>query len=281
VLLCTPAYLAPERAAGTPATPAADLYALGIVAYQCLTGQVPFQGEPLAVALAHQDQSLPPLPPSVPADVAALVADLTAKDPAERSASAGEVAERAEQVRAALTATAAISRRLPARARAAAGTDTRPPGGPPPGRRATDGTRQRKQSRRTIAGRLARCALALAAIAVIAAAGWVMAGVHGPPSAHRPARPPSAIQPSSPDASHRTQRAAPAREPGRPSAIHAPGQDRRSPASSKPPAPNATPTPSRSAPCPGRLPLLNVRPEMLPGQGRFAGDLLPSESLLG
>jgi serine/threonine-protein kinase len=34
----TPAYLAPERAAGEPATPAADLYALGIVAYQCLTG---------------------------------------------------------------------------------------------------------------------------------------------------------------------------------------------------------------------------------------------------
>jgi eukaryotic-like serine/threonine-protein kinase len=52
-LLGTPAYLAPERAAGGPGTPAADLYALGIVAYQCLTGRLPFEGEPLAVALAQ------------------------------------------------------------------------------------------------------------------------------------------------------------------------------------------------------------------------------------
>ena len=39
-LIGTPAYLAPERAAGAPSTPAADLYALGIVAYQCLTGRL-------------------------------------------------------------------------------------------------------------------------------------------------------------------------------------------------------------------------------------------------
>src|SRR5207248_1069958 len=117
VLLGTPAYLAPEQAAGQPAGPAADLYALGIVAYQCLTGRVPFRGDPLAVALAHQHQPLPPLPPQVPAAVAALVTDLTAKDPAERPASAGEVAERAERVQAALTAPAAIAPRVPARAR--------------------------------------------------------------------------------------------------------------------------------------------------------------------
>jgi len=67
----------------------ADLYALGVVAYQCLTGRVPFHGEPLAVALAHREQPLPPLPYSVSADVAALVADLTAKDPSARPASAG------------------------------------------------------------------------------------------------------------------------------------------------------------------------------------------------
>lgn len=86
VLMGTAAYLAPERAAGRPATPAADLYALGIVAYQCLSGRVPFHGDPLAVALAHREQPLPPLPSSVPADVAALVADLTAKDPSARPA---------------------------------------------------------------------------------------------------------------------------------------------------------------------------------------------------
>ncbi len=98
-LVGTPAYLAPERAAGGLATPAGDLYALGIVAHQCLTGRVPFDGEPLAVALAHLQQEMPPLPPSVPAGVAALIADLTAKDPSARPPSAQDVAVRAEQLR--------------------------------------------------------------------------------------------------------------------------------------------------------------------------------------
>ena len=85
-LVGTTGYLAPERVSGRPATVASDLYALGIVGYECLTGQPPFQGEPLQVALAHRDQDLPGLPPwclSQPggAGLAALIADLTAKDP--------------------------------------------------------------------------------------------------------------------------------------------------------------------------------------------------------
>ena len=84
MLIGTPAYLAPERISGVPATPATDLYALGVVAHQCLTGKVPFAGEPLAVALAHLDRGIPPLPSSVPPAVAALVADLTRQDPAAR-----------------------------------------------------------------------------------------------------------------------------------------------------------------------------------------------------
>src|SRR5215469_10920268 len=99
MLVGTAAYLAPERATGGPATPASDLYSLGVVAYECLTGQAPFDGEPLAVALAHLQQAMPPLPPSVPAAVAALVADLTAKDPAARPPSAGDVRDRAERLR--------------------------------------------------------------------------------------------------------------------------------------------------------------------------------------
>lgn len=106
----TPAYLAPERTAGAPATPAADLYALGIVAFQCLTGRPPFTGEPLAVALAHLEQPLPPLPAWVPAEIAALVADLTAKDPLARPGSAAEVAQRADSLRKAVTGTAALPR---------------------------------------------------------------------------------------------------------------------------------------------------------------------------
>ena len=64
-LIGTPGYLAPERAMGERATPASDLYSLGMLAYECLAGTPPFRGTPLEVALAHRDRPLPPLPPSV------------------------------------------------------------------------------------------------------------------------------------------------------------------------------------------------------------------------
>jgi eukaryotic-like serine/threonine-protein kinase len=94
----TPGYLAPERAGGASATAASDLYSLGAVAYECLTGVPPFSGTAMEIALAHAMRPFPALPDSVPADVAALVAQLTAKDPADRPASAGEVAGRARQL---------------------------------------------------------------------------------------------------------------------------------------------------------------------------------------
>src|SRR5215467_5807055 len=95
----TPAYLAPERVSGAPATPASDLYSLGVVAYECLAGAQPFTGKPLEVAAAHRDLPLPPFPHAVPAEVAQLVAELTAKNPAARPASAREVATRAGRLR--------------------------------------------------------------------------------------------------------------------------------------------------------------------------------------
>ena len=103
LVLGTSGYLAPERLTGTGVTAAADLYALGIVAYECLTGAPPFTGTAIEVAVAHRDQPLPPLPASVPPGVAALIMDLTAKDPAARPGSAGEVAFQAAQLRDGLT----------------------------------------------------------------------------------------------------------------------------------------------------------------------------------
>ena len=91
-LVGTPGYLAPERAMGERATPASDLYSLGMLAYECLAGTPPFRGTPLEVALAHRDRPLPPLPPSVAVGVAALVMRLAAKDPARRLSDAAEVA---------------------------------------------------------------------------------------------------------------------------------------------------------------------------------------------
>jgi serine/threonine-protein kinase len=95
----TPAYLAPERAAGASATSASDLYALGVVAYECLTGERPFIGPAAEVSAAHLEQTFPPLPASVPAEVGLLVAALTARDPALRPRSAREVADRAAAMR--------------------------------------------------------------------------------------------------------------------------------------------------------------------------------------
>jgi serine/threonine-protein kinase len=98
-VLGSPAYLAPERAMGEGATPASDLYSLGIVAFECLAGRLPFTGTPLEVSHAQVHQPLPSLPASVPAAVAALIEQLTQKIPAGRPASAGDVAMWARQLR--------------------------------------------------------------------------------------------------------------------------------------------------------------------------------------
>ena len=99
MIVGTPSYLAPERASGALATEASDIYALGVVAYECLTGGPPFTGTAIEVAVAHRDIPLPPLPASVPAAVAGFVGYLTAKDPAVRPASAAQVAASAAQLR--------------------------------------------------------------------------------------------------------------------------------------------------------------------------------------
>jgi hypothetical protein len=101
-LIGTPGYLAPERVSGASATPASDIYSLGIVAFECLSGRPPFAGTGIEVALAHRDQPLPPLPPELSGEVTALVEAMTAKDPADRPASAGATAQRAGQLRDAL-----------------------------------------------------------------------------------------------------------------------------------------------------------------------------------
>jgi len=108
VVAGTPAYLAPERAHGAPATPASDLYALGIVGYECLAGHPPYGGTPLELAAAHRDAPLPPLPDAVSAEAAGLIAELTATDPAARPTNARDVSHRAARLRTAMSGGADI-----------------------------------------------------------------------------------------------------------------------------------------------------------------------------
>lgn len=85
MVLGTAAYQAPEQASTGAVSAAADLYALGVVLYECLSGQLPYHGETaLEVILKHLTTPVPPLPTDVPAPVRALVARAMAKDPGER-----------------------------------------------------------------------------------------------------------------------------------------------------------------------------------------------------
>jgi eukaryotic-like serine/threonine-protein kinase len=100
MVMGTAMYVSPEQATGAPVDASSDIYSLGVVAYECLAGHVPFMArEPLAIAFAHKHAPVPALPPDVPPPVADLVYDMLAKTPAGRPASARAVADRADMLR--------------------------------------------------------------------------------------------------------------------------------------------------------------------------------------
>ncbi|WP_422769258.1 serine/threonine-protein kinase [Plantactinospora sp. WMMC1484] len=89
----TALYMAPEQAAGKPVSAATDIYALGAVAYQCVSGEPPFTAEnPLQVAVKHLHEEPGPLPADVPGRVAELILRTLAKDPADRYPDAAALA---------------------------------------------------------------------------------------------------------------------------------------------------------------------------------------------
>lgn len=94
-MLGTPDYISPEQAQGEPASGASDLYALGVVAHELLTGDRPFdRGTPIATAMSHVNEPPPPLSDDVPEDLRELIGALLEKKPEDRPANAREVALR-------------------------------------------------------------------------------------------------------------------------------------------------------------------------------------------
>ena len=101
MVIGTPDYISPEQAQGLPPTTASDIYALGVVLYELITGQRPFTAAtPMGVVLGHiqqQPPSLLPLRPDMPPAVEAVVLRALAKDPSQRFRSAGQLAQALEQ----------------------------------------------------------------------------------------------------------------------------------------------------------------------------------------
>lgn len=106
----TAQYLAPEQATGQQATGSSDIYALGVIGYECLAGRRPFTGESqIAIALAQVNDAPPPLPESLPAPVRQLIMSMLAKEAADRPKDATALAEAADALRAGDTNTAVIA----------------------------------------------------------------------------------------------------------------------------------------------------------------------------
>ena len=103
LVLGTAAYMSPEQVGGERVGPASDLYSLGVVLYEMLTGELPYRAEdPIATAMQHLNRP-PPHPrdanPAVPEELDAMTAKLLAKDPADRYASAAELADDLSRIR--------------------------------------------------------------------------------------------------------------------------------------------------------------------------------------
>ncbi|HSD90167.1 MAG TPA: serine/threonine-protein kinase [Kofleriaceae bacterium] len=105
VVFGTPQYMSPEQGRGLPLDARSDLYALGILAFEMLTGNVPYNDDnPMTVIQMHMHGQVPPMPDSIPYSVQAVVRRAMEKDPARRYQSSGEMMQHCQQVFAELNA---------------------------------------------------------------------------------------------------------------------------------------------------------------------------------
>ena len=108
IIAGTPAYMSPEQLAESTVGPASDLYALGVLMFELLTGRLPHEASTLGALLVQVSNRAAPrvstLRPDLPPALNTLVADLLEKRPERRPADANAVADRLAQVRRALPA---------------------------------------------------------------------------------------------------------------------------------------------------------------------------------
>ncbi len=116
VMIGTPEYMAPEQAEGDKPGPHTDIYALGVILYEMLTGEPPFSGHtPVAIAMQHKTQS-PPDPaeknPDIPESLSLLILQLLEKDPSDRPLSASDVYKKLNKIENSLSTPSPIPEKM-------------------------------------------------------------------------------------------------------------------------------------------------------------------------